>query len=162
MSVRDCALDQKAPVWPGFRIGFALVVASLMSATAAADAADTPRSSSPPRLDPPFGDGMVLQRGIPVCLTGTAAAGESVLVRMSRHVTSTRARSDGRFRACLPPLRRSSRPGRIRVRGRKLLVWGLTAPGPLLFYLGHPGHRDTGGSNSNRYQESARDIIRTE
>lgn len=52
----------------------------------------------------PFGDGMVLQRGRPVPVWGTAAPGEAVVVRFAGQEKRTAADAEGRWRVDLDPM----------------------------------------------------------
>ena len=52
----------------------------------------------------PAGDGMVIQRGTPVLLRGTAPAGREVAVRIAGREATARADAAGRWAAELPPL----------------------------------------------------------
>lgn len=49
----------------------------------------------------PFGSHMVLQRGVPVSIWGTAAAGESVSVSLSSQTKNVKALADGTWKATL-------------------------------------------------------------
>ncbi|MXP48247.1 sialate O-acetylesterase [Altererythrobacter luteolus] len=55
-----------------------------------------------PTLGPAYGDGMVLQRDVPVVLEGSAEAGETVTARMGDATGQTTANPDGTFRLTLP------------------------------------------------------------
>ena len=52
----------------------------------------------------PFGDGMVLQRGKPVAVWGTADAGEKVTVAFAGQSASATAGADGRWLVRLAPM----------------------------------------------------------
>jgi len=56
----------------------------------------------------PFGDHMVLQRGIPVPVWGTAGPGDTVSVAFAGQSKSTTADSTGKWRVVLDPLQTSS------------------------------------------------------
>ena len=66
--------------------------------------ATPPPVASPVTFSTPFGDGMVLQRGRPVPVWGTAAPGESVVVRFAGQEKSATADGDGRWRIDLDPM----------------------------------------------------------
>ena len=55
-------------------------------------------------LASPFADGMVLQRGRPVPVWGSALPGEVVTVSFAGNKASAAAGSDGRWKATLPPM----------------------------------------------------------
>ena len=58
-------------------------------------------------LGTPFADGMVLQRGMPVAVWGTAEAGESVKVCFAGREADAVADGEGRWKARLPELEAS-------------------------------------------------------
>ncbi|MBQ6009305.1 MAG: 9-O-acetylesterase, partial [Kiritimatiellae bacterium] len=60
----------------------------------------------------PFGDGMVLQRGKPVAVWGTADAGEKVDVTFAGQSASATAGADGRWLVRLAPMEASAE-GRV-------------------------------------------------
>ena len=60
----------------------------------------------------PFGDGMVLQRGKPVAVWGTADAGEKVNVTFAGQSASATAGADGRWLVRLAPMEASAE-GRV-------------------------------------------------
>jgi sialate O-acetylesterase len=88
----------------GWRLGLLLVV------TAAAQASVKPASI--------FGDHMVLQRGMPVPVWGTADPGEPVTVSFAGQTRTTNAGADGKWIVRLHPLRAS-------VAGRSLIISGV-------------------------------------
>lgn len=61
-------------------------------------------------LGAPFKDNMVLQRGIPVNVWGTASAGEAVSVSFAGANVSTNADASGKWIVTLPPLPASREP----------------------------------------------------
>ena len=63
------------------------------------------------QLASPFADGMVLQRDMPVCVWGSAAAGQKVRVEFAGACAEAVAGPDGRWQAELPPMK-ASREGR--------------------------------------------------
>jgi sialate O-acetylesterase len=71
-----------------------LLAGLLLAAPASADV----------RLASVFGDGMVLQRGVPVPVWGTADTGEEVRVTLGDRVAQAKADSEGRWKATLEPL----------------------------------------------------------
>lgn len=85
----------------------AVIGAGLMALTSAASA-QTPQPSQTPqtalRIDPLFGDHMVLQRGKPVSLRGDAPAGATITVRFGAASATAKADSGGQWRATLPPV----------------------------------------------------------
>jgi sialate O-acetylesterase len=66
--------------------------------------ASTTAGAAPPRLDPAFTDGAVLQRERPIRISGDAAAGERVRVSLSGATAEARADRSGRWSVELPPL----------------------------------------------------------
>ncbi|MFP1132203.1 sialate O-acetylesterase [Asticcacaulis sp. W401b] len=85
----------------------AVIGAGLMALTSAASA-QTPQASQTPqtalRIDPLFGDHMVLQRGKPVSLRGDAPAGATITVRFGAASATAKAGGDGQWRVTLPPV----------------------------------------------------------
>ncbi|MDB5690964.1 MAG: 9-O-acetylesterase [Alphaproteobacteria bacterium] len=61
-------------------------------------------AAAAPKLDPLFGDHAVLQRDLPVVVTGTAAPGETVTIALGDRQAMVRAGADGRFFAPLPAM----------------------------------------------------------
>jgi len=61
-----------------------------------------------------FRDGMVVQRGQPIAVWGTAGAGETVVVTLARHTVHTVADADGHWCTHLPPMK-SGGPYRLTV-----------------------------------------------
>lgn len=55
-----------------------------------------------PVLDPAYGEGMVLQRGEPIVITGTAAPGETVRGTLGNATASVQAGPDGSFTLTFP------------------------------------------------------------
>jgi sialate O-acetylesterase len=55
------------------------------------------------RVDPPVGDGMVVQRGVPVPIRGSAAPGSEVVVKTLGRAFAARADAEGRWSVTLPP-----------------------------------------------------------
>jgi len=68
-------------------------------------------------LASPFADGMVLQRGRPVPVWGTALPGEVVTVSFAGNEVSAAAGGDGRWKASLPPMQASKEGRTLSVRG---------------------------------------------
>lgn len=64
----------------------------------------TTSAMSAPRLDGVMADHAVIQRSQPVVLTGTAAAGETVMITFAGRSVTAAAGRDGRFEATLPAL----------------------------------------------------------
>ncbi|WP_294172942.1 sialate O-acetylesterase [uncultured Sphingomonas sp.] len=71
--------------------------------------------AAPPRLDPLFTNGAVLQRDRPIRISGDAAAGERVRVSLSGATAAARADRSGRWSVELPPLSAGG-PHRIEAR----------------------------------------------
>ncbi len=63
---------------------------------------------APPAFDARFSDGMVLQQGSPLVVTGTADPMADVSVSIAGALTQTRADANGRWQADLPPLSAST------------------------------------------------------
>src|SRR5476649_2901377 len=82
---------------------FLLAPLGLLLALAAAARADI----TLPKI---FGDGMVLQRELPVPVWGKAAAGEDVTVRFAGQEKKTKADSAGAWHVTLDPLKASAEP----------------------------------------------------
>ena len=69
------------------------------------------------RLAGPFGDGMVLQRGMPVAVWGTAASGEEVTVSFGGAVAKAVADAKGTWKVKLPAMEASAEPRTLTVKG---------------------------------------------
>ena len=69
------------------------------------------------RLAGVFGDHMVLQRGLPVPVRGTAAPGEKVSVAFADKRVETAAELDGTWSVDLPPLAASKEGGTLMANG---------------------------------------------
>jgi len=70
-----------------------------------------------------FGPGMVLQRGMPVPVWGTAAPGQEVRVTFGTAVAAATADADGRWQATLPELPASSTPQPLVIEGRTRIAF---------------------------------------
>ena len=70
------------------------------------------------RLARPFGDGMVLQRGMPVAVWGTASAGEEVAVSFAGGTVRAVADAKGAWKCRLPPLEASAEPRTLVASGK--------------------------------------------
>ncbi len=70
------------------------------------------------RFAPPFGDGMVLQRGMPAAIWGRAAAGEEVSVSFAGNAVKAVADVKGAWKCRLPPLDASAEPRTLAVTGK--------------------------------------------
>ena len=70
-----------------------------------------------PTIDPQFGDHAVIQRGRPILLSGTAAAGERVTVSFVGADRSTSTDKNGRWQTQFPAQTAGGGPLRIRVAG---------------------------------------------
>ena len=68
-----------------------------------------------------FGDNMVLQRGKPVPVWGSAAPGENIVVGFEGQSKNCMAGADGQWRVTLDPLKASSSPAVMTVSGTNLL-----------------------------------------
>lgn len=77
---------------------------------AAALAAPISAGIAAPSLDPGWGDGMVLQQGQPITLSGTAQGGAKVSVRLGKAQASAVADDAGRFAVKLPAFAASDTP----------------------------------------------------
>ena len=62
-----------------------------------------------------FSDDMVLQRGKPVPVWGTAEPGEEVKVAFAGKTAAAKTGADGRFKVVLPPLDALKTGGELRV-----------------------------------------------
>ena len=71
---------------------------------ARAEAAKEPAAAPPVRADRMFSDHMILQRGMPAPVWGTAAPGESVVVSIREQRKTTKAGADGKWMLKLDPL----------------------------------------------------------
>jgi sialate O-acetylesterase len=99
-----------------------------------------------------IGNHMVLQRGMPDPIWGTAPAGATVTVRFNRHTVSTTAAANGRWRLDLPGMPATTSPGRLTITsGREKLtftdvqvgeVWGCSGQSNMDLSLGY----SSGGS----------------
>lgn len=70
-----------------------------------------------------FSDGAVLQRGVPIPIWGTAAAGEKVTVRLDGQEASTTADQDGKWKVQLPP-HEAGGPFEMTISGNNTLTIG--------------------------------------
>ena len=70
-----------------------------------------------------FGNGMVLQREMPVPVWGAAAPGEQVRVRFAGRTESTRADADGKWMVKLNPLQASARGVSLTITGTNTLTF---------------------------------------
>ena len=68
------------------------------------------------RLPGVFSDGMVLQRGKPAAVWGTADPGARVTVQFARQTVRTRAAADGSWQVALAPMEASMEPRILTVR----------------------------------------------
>lgn len=73
------------------------------------------------RLASPFGDGMVLQRDLPVAVWGWADAGERVVAEIAGRSRSVEADADGRWTLRLDPMPAGG-PHELVVRGRNVVT----------------------------------------
>lgn len=70
-----------------------------------------------------FSDSMVLQRGRPVPVKGTADPGENVVVTFGEAKASAKAGADGRFRVVLPAMNADAKGRELKVAGRNEVVF---------------------------------------
>ena len=70
-----------------------------------------------------FGDHMVLQRGMPVPVWGTADPGESVTVGFAGRQVTTKADADGKWRLALPVLKASAEGRELTIAGSNTIVF---------------------------------------
>ena len=70
-----------------------------------------------------FSDSMVLQRGRPVPVRGTADPGENVVVTFGEAKASAKAGADGRFRVVLPAMKADANGRELKVAGRNEVVF---------------------------------------
>ena len=70
-----------------------------------------------------FSDNMVLQRGKPIPVRGTAEPGEKVTVEYAGKTAEATAGGDGCFRAVLPPLDVEKEGKELVVSGKNRIVW---------------------------------------
>jgi len=108
---------EKGRVVPGFFTGRWMGAALLAIAGLAACGGDTPVAQPPRQLTvaPVFGSGMVLQRGMPVPVTGTAEPGATVTVGFQGRSVSTVVASGGAWRVDLPSMDASAAPGTLTI-----------------------------------------------
>ena len=102
MATRPSAHRGLAPVPAARRIGALLL---LLAASAARLDAQADASAAALRLPRIFGDGMVLQRGVPVAVWGWAAPRARVAVTLGRRTARTTADAAGAWRVALPAVR---------------------------------------------------------
>ncbi|MDB4461665.1 hypothetical protein N9043_01795, partial [bacterium] len=91
--------------------GLTLVFASLAT-TASADIT----------LPTVFGEGMVLQRNLPVPIWGTATPQEKVTVNFASQQHSTKADENGKWMIKLNPLSTSSKGSKLTIKGSNELI----------------------------------------
>jgi sialate O-acetylesterase len=72
-------------------------------------------------LDSPFGDGMVIQRGVPVPVRGSAPGAEAVSVGFAGQTKRARVEPNGRFQVVLDPLKPGP-PRSLRIRASNDMV----------------------------------------
>lgn len=70
-----------------------------------------------------FGDYMVLQRGMPVPVWGTAAPGEEVTVGFAGKTESTKADQGGKWKVVLPAMEPSSEGRELTIEGKNKIVF---------------------------------------
>jgi sialate O-acetylesterase len=99
-------------------LAFALALLPVRPAPAA-PAAEA-RELKLPRI---FGDHMVVQRGVPVPVFGTAAPGEKVAVNLAGQAATAVADREGRWLAKIPPLKQPGGPFELAVGGRTSVVF---------------------------------------
>ena len=87
----------------------------------AAAAACSASAVSLPRV---FGNGMVLQRGMPLPVWGTGEPGEAVSVSFAGQNVSTTVGEDGKWKLFLAPLTASGTGAEFRVSGNDEKVFG--------------------------------------
>lgn len=87
-------------------------------------------------LAPIFSDNMVIQRGQPILLWGTADAGEKVTVDFHGHSQSTTADNGGAWRVQLPPLPANAQPAALTVTANNTLRLANILVGDLWFCAG--------------------------
>ena len=98
------------------RISVAKGIAAALALACACAEGETANGSV--RLARPFGDGMVLQRGMPVAVWGEAAAGEEVVVSFAGGTVRAVADAKGAWKCRLPPMEASSEPRTLVASGR--------------------------------------------
>jgi len=65
----------------------------------------SPAAAAGITLDAPFGDGMVIQRGVPVAVRGAALPGDVVIVAFAGRKEKVKVGEDGRFQVVLDPVK---------------------------------------------------------
>lgn len=85
----------------------------LASMTALSNAQPEARPAGTLWMPSVFGDHMVLQRGGPVPVWGSAKAGRRVTVRFGEHERTTEAGADGSWRVDMPAMEASSEPAEL-------------------------------------------------
>ncbi|HWA24056.1 MAG TPA: sialate O-acetylesterase [Lacunisphaera sp.] len=83
-----------------------------------------------------FGNGMVLQRDLPVPVWGTAASGEAVTVEFGGQKKTVRADSSGKWRVALDRLKASTEPRSLSVHGTNTLTFTDVLVGEVWFCSG--------------------------
>ena len=120
-------------------------------------------------LGTPFGDNMVLQRGRPVPVWGTADAGEKVTVSFAGQVKSTTAGADGKWQVALDAMDASKEGRTLAARGKNASEARNVLVGEVWFASGqsnmecpiwgdNPRYRD--GKGAMMIQSTVRPFIR--
>ena len=98
-----------------------------------------------------FGDGMVLQRELPVPIWGIADAGEAVTVRFAGQEHTAIADEDGKWMIKLNPLTASSEGAKLLVKGSNELILNDVLVGEVWLCSGQSNMADSFNPNKNRF-----------
>jgi sialate O-acetylesterase len=101
-----------------------------------------------------FGDHMVLQRGHPAAIWGTAAVGEKITVTYAGQSASTTANAGGKWLVHLPALQPDN-PGELVVTGQNTIRLRGVVVGDVWFCAGQSNMRRTVGESMNAPEEIA-------
>ena len=95
------------------------------------------------KMPPIFGDGMVLQRELPVPIWGTASPGENVTVSFAGQAVSAAADSSGKWMVRLAPLQASKTGREMSVKGSNTLTFGDVLVGEVWLCSGQSNMADS-------------------
>lgn len=112
-------------------------------------------ASADVRLPALFTDGLVLQRGKPITIWGTADADEDVTVRFSGQTKITHADLDGKWQVALEPLAANATPSEMTVTGKNSLTLKNILVGEVWLCSGQSNMEWTVQKSANAAQETA-------
>lgn len=127
------------------RFSSPVIIALALAAAARADV----------KLPAVFSDNMVLQRGEPVAVWGTAAAGEEVKVEFAGQISKTKASEKGKWKAVLSSMKASDKPADLMVTGKNKITIKNVLVGEVWVCSGQSNMQWTVAQAGNSQQEIA-------